>query len=152
MYTGVVVIWVLCGILTAFIASSKNLNVALWAILGIALGFIAVLVILFVPSGEPAKALATPSPQWPVTQPTQSTTPATHEHQWVDSMAAHDAGSTSWFDREALKTRRCTVCGLIEPKPPEQHDHTWGAPLPSQKFAGRLYQECAGCKEARYIN
>lgn len=72
--------------------------------------------------------------------------PSTHEHQWIDVEAKQQGGGT------IAQTRRCTVCGFIELKPPEPHDHTWGDPLPSQKFRDRLYQECSGCKEARYIN
>jgi hypothetical protein len=71
----------------------------------------------------------------PVQVATDNVAQANHEHQWVDS--------------EGQPFRRCEVCSLIEGVP---HDHIWGDPLPSDKYAGRLYQRCSTCDAARYIN
>jgi hypothetical protein len=51
----VLIVWLLCGILTAFIAQSKGLSVGTWAIVGILAGFIGVLIVALVPSKTPAR-------------------------------------------------------------------------------------------------
>lgn len=51
--TLVLVAWLLCGILSAVIASSKNLNVALWAVVGLLFGVFGLLIVLVVPAENP---------------------------------------------------------------------------------------------------
>ncbi len=73
---------------------------------------------------------------------------APHEHQWIDSETTHRQTGA------VIQARRCTSCGFIEAKrpEPEKHQHSWGEPLPSGKYKGRLYQRCSGCKADRYID
>lgn len=65
-------------------------------------------------------------------------------HQWDVFEVTHPT------TQAMLRGRRCKHCGLMIES--DHHEHQWGDPLPSEKFEGRLYQECGGCETARYID
>jgi hypothetical protein len=50
----VVIVWLLFGFLTAFVASWKHRNVGLWAVLGFAFGVFALVVVAIMRTKKPA--------------------------------------------------------------------------------------------------
>jgi len=51
----VIIIWILCGIVSAMIANSKGLSVALWFFVGLVLGIIGVILAAIATKDDPGK-------------------------------------------------------------------------------------------------